>query len=98
MGFFESKSIRSLHQELIAAHVACAMAIKLPPAQQARIAATAPREIAGAARAAAQSGKGEAARLMLARKMTDPPKACPTGITWEQIIQAGLNELEADGD
>ncbi|HEY7947058.1 MAG TPA: hypothetical protein VID75_05255 [Acidimicrobiales bacterium] len=93
MGFFESKSVRTLRQELVAAHVACGMANKLPPEQQARIASTAPREIAAATRIVAESGKRDVARAILTQKLTDPPKSCPAGISWQKIIQAGFDEL-----
>src|SRR5579863_270516 len=93
MGVFEPRSLRTLRQELGAAYVACTMAPKLPPDQQARIAATAPRVIAEAARAAAAAGKSDAARSLLARRLADPPKACPTGASWDQILQPGFDGL-----
>jgi hypothetical protein len=93
MGIFEPKSLRSLRHELRAAHVACTMAPKLPHEQQAKIASTVPREIASAAKAAVAAGKGEAARSILAQRLADPPKACPTGTSWEEILRPGFNGL-----
>jgi hypothetical protein len=93
VGVFEPRSLRALRLELGAAHVACAMAPKLPPEQQAKIASTAPRDIAAAAIAAAAAGKGEAALSILARRLADPPKACPAGISWEEILQPGFDGL-----
>jgi hypothetical protein len=93
MGVFEPRSLRTLRQELGAAYVACTMAPKLPPDQQARIAATVPRVIAEAARAAAAAGKSEAARSLLARRLADPPKACPTGASWDEILRPGFDGL-----
>ena len=93
MGVFEPKTIRALRLELGAAHVACAMAPRLPPDQQAKIATIVPREIGAAARAAAAAGKREAARAILARRLADPPKACPSGTSWEKILQPGFDGL-----
>ena len=93
MGVFEPRTIRALRMELGAAHVACAMAPKLPPDQQEKIACTVPREIAAAARAAAAAGRRDAARQILDRRLADPPKACPRGTTWEKILQAGFDGL-----
>jgi hypothetical protein len=69
------------------------MSPKLPPDQQAKIASTVPREIAAAVRAATAAGKGEAARSILDRRLADPPKACPTGTSWEKLLQPGFDGL-----
>jgi hypothetical protein len=93
MRVFEPRSIRALRHELGAAHVACAMAPKLPREQQEKIATTVPREIAAAARAAAAAGKGDVARSILTQRLADPPKACPTGTSWEDILRPGFDGL-----
>jgi len=93
MGTFEPRSLRALRQELGAAYVACTMAPKLPPEQQEKIASTVPREIAAAARTAAAAGKGDKARMILARRLADPPKGCPRGTSWEKMLQAGFDGL-----
>ena len=54
---------------------------------------TAPREIAAATRIVAASGKSDVARAILTQKLTNPPKSCPAGISWQEIIQAGFDEL-----
>jgi len=69
------------------------MSPTLPPDQQAKIASTVPREIAAAARAAAVAGKRDEALSILTRRLADPPKACPTGTSWEEILQAGFDGL-----
>jgi hypothetical protein len=93
MKVFEPKSIRALRLELGAAYVACTMAPTLPQEQRVKIATTLPVMIGEAARAAAAAGKGDVARGILARRLADPPKASPTGTSWEKILQAGFDNL-----
>ena len=93
MGLFEPKVLRNLRAELVAANAACAASRTLPLDHQARIALTAPREIAAAAKAAAAAGQSPAARKLLMEKLESPPTACPVGTTWDEIIQAGIATL-----
>jgi len=36
---------------------------------------------------------GKETRLPMARRLADPPKACPTGASWDQILQPGFDGL-----
>jgi hypothetical protein len=69
------------------------MAPRLPREQQAKIASTVPRDIAWAARIAVDAGKRDAARSILAQRLADPPKACPAGTSWAEILQPGFDGL-----
>ncbi len=93
MALFTPKTIKTLRLEITAANVACAVSLKADPEHQARIAATAPREISAAASAAATAGQADAAREMLTKALDNPPAACPPGTSWAEIIQGGLDAL-----
>lgn len=93
MALFQPKALKDLRSEIAAAHAACSLSSRGGAAQQAKVAATAPKEIAAAARAAAKAGHAEAARDMLTSQRSHPPAACPAGITWGAIIDAGLAAL-----
>jgi uncharacterized lipoprotein YbaY len=93
MALFQGKTMKQLRAELAAAHTACALAPTLSAEHQSKIATTAPREVAAAAKAASAAGQAADARVLLTERLAHPPTACPTGTSWDQIIQAGLNEL-----
>jgi hypothetical protein len=86
MPLFQPKTLRNLKAEIMAAHAAFSMSAKMPPAQQTKIANTAPREIANAARAAAAAGQADAARELLKTNRANPPSTCPPDTTWEAVI------------
>lgn len=89
--FGKPKALKNLQTELLAALVACDMSARLTPEHQQRIATTAPAEVAQAARKAAAAGLAVEARAMLEEKRQNPPKACPPGLSWEDIIQSGID-------
>lgn len=94
MPLFQPKTIKNLRLEIMAARLACAAPPNAAPDHQARIAATAPREVAAAAKAAAKAGQADAARALLNEELDKPPEACPAGTTWVEIIQGGIGSLE----
>lgn len=93
MPLFQPKALKALRTEIAGAHAACTASKRLAPDHQKRVAATAPKEIAAAARAAAQSGHADEARQMLNESLAKPPASCPPTTTWPQIVQAGLDAL-----
>ena len=68
MGLFTPRPLKNLERELEAARIALSMLAQLPPGNQERVRATAPAEILGAARAAAQAGHSSAAVALLDRE------------------------------
>jgi hypothetical protein len=93
MGLFQPKTVKDLRIEIVAAHMALSMSSDLPPDHQARIAVTAPSEVATAAAAAAAAGHGIAAKQMLIEQRSRAPRFCPAGTTWLEVIQAGLDAV-----
>jgi hypothetical protein len=94
MALFQPKTIKNLRLEIMAARIAFTASPKASPDYQARIAATAPREISAAAKAAATAGQSEAARTLLNEELGTPTEACPAGTSWAETIQAGLDALD----
>lgn len=90
MGLFgKPRTIKKLDMEIMAARVALSMIDKLPPDHQQRVLATAPQEIAQAAKAAAVAGQGEAARTLLAGARAKAPSSSAAD-RWPEMIDVAI--------
>jgi hypothetical protein len=89
------KQLKQLDMDIVAARIVLSMGNALDPAHRAQIASAAPREVAGAAAAAASAGHGEAAREMLEAAADKPPSDPEGAQRWPEVVAAGLAALGA---
>jgi hypothetical protein len=82
------KELKQLDRQLTAARLSFGMFERLPPQNQQRLLDVAPREVGGAARAAARAGHGPEARRMLDAAAQDLPAGSVVE-QWRAVIAAG---------
>ena len=95
MGLFSRtpKELKQLDMDIMAARVALSMGSALEPAHRAEVMQTAPREVAGAAAAAASAGHLDAAREMLEAAVAKPPSNPDGAEYWPTVIGEGLRAI-----
>jgi len=98
MGLFSRtpKQLKQLDMEITAARVALSMSDVLGPGHRAQVAQTAPREVAGAAAAAASAGHLQAAREMLEAAAGRPPSDPAGAQHWPTVVGEALRAIGAE--